>query len=339
MDINKIRQGSAPQPSSGTTAAGSVDQSSSGPSSAGNLGSSTASGAEVVRSGQVFDRGQTLALSGVSAPTVELATTAWADGQAVVARFQKPAMAVTDLAALIMLLEEVIRVLKSKDRLAQQADSDASLTTDMAAVSKMRTSAADKLEANKKQSNFQMIAGAVQIGMAGAGAFKLRAAGKAASRLGKISSETKDLTNNLKVATGKAAKSDIRQAMRMLREESAAVSNKCCNRRALTRASGRRLADLPLASESAWRVTIPTTASRPRQMRINCNRSHEGSRQPLNPGLRKSRSLRTYAANCSIRWHKTPPTQVRQTNVSSTPESFNYELRINDRGAGAVGSA
>jgi hypothetical protein len=226
MDINKIRQGSAPQPSSGTTAAGSVDQSSSGPSSAGNLGSSTASGAEVVRSGQVFDRGQTLALSGVSAPTVELATTAWADGQAVVARFQKPAMAVTDLAALIMLLEEVIRVLKSKDRLAQQADSDASLTTDMAAVSKMRTSAADKLEANKKQSNFQMIAGAVQIGMAGAGAFKLRAAGKAASRLGKISSETKDLTNNLKVATGKAAKSDIRQAMRMLREESAAVSNK-----------------------------------------------------------------------------------------------------------------
>jgi hypothetical protein len=226
MDINKIRQGSAPQPSSSTTAAGSVDQSSSGPSSAGNLGSSTASGAEVVRSGQVFDRGQTLALSGVSAPTVELATTAWADGQAVVARFQKPAMAVTDLAALIMLLEEVIRVLKSKDRLAQQADSDASLTTDMAAVSKMRTSAADKLEANKKQSNFQMIAGAVQIGMAGAGAFKLRAAGKAASRLGKISSETKDLTNNLKVATGKAAKSDIRQAMRMLREESAAVSNK-----------------------------------------------------------------------------------------------------------------
>lgn len=226
MDINKIRQGSAPQPSSGTTAAGSVDQSSSGPSSAGNLGSSTASGAEVVRSGQVFDRGQTLALSGVSAPTVELATTAWADGEAVVARFQKPAMAVTDLAALIMLLEEVIRVLKSKDRLAQQADSDASLTTDMAAVSKMRTSAADKLEANKKQSNFQMIAGAVQIGMAGAGAFKLRAAGKAASRLGKISSETKDLTNNLKVATGKAAKSDIRQAMRMLREESAAVSNK-----------------------------------------------------------------------------------------------------------------
>jgi len=226
MDINKIRQGSAPQPSSGTTAAGSVDQSSSGPSSAGNLGSSTASGAEVVRSGQVFDRGQTLALSGVSAPTVELATTTWADGQAVVARFQKPAMAVTDLAALIMLLEEVIRVLKSKDRLAQQADSDASLTTDMAAVSKMRTSAADKLEANKKQSNFQMIAGAVQIGMAGAGAFKLRAAGKAASRLGKISSETKDLTNNLKVATGKAAKSDIRQAMRMLREESAAVSNK-----------------------------------------------------------------------------------------------------------------
>jgi hypothetical protein len=226
MDINKIRQGSAPQPSSGTTAAGSVDQSSSGPSSAGNLGSSTAPGAEVVRSGQVFDRGQTLALGGVSAPTVELATTGWADGQAVVARFQKPAMAVTDLAALIMLLEEVIRVLKSKDRLAQQADSDASLTTDMAAVSKMRTSAADKLEANKKQSNFQMIAGAVQIGMAGAGAFKLRAAGKAASRLGKISSETKDLTNNLKVATGKAAKSDIRQAMRMLREESAAVSNK-----------------------------------------------------------------------------------------------------------------
>jgi hypothetical protein len=226
MSIDQVRSSSTARPNASADTPARSEASASVSVSAGNLGAGQSSTATGGSSTITTDRGQALALSGVRAPTTDGTGLDAAESKTLVGRFNRPAMAATDLAALILLLEEVIRTLKSKDRQAQQADSDASMTTDMAAVGKMRDSAADKLSATKKSSTFQMIAGAFQMGLAGAGAFKLRAAGKSASRMGKISEESKDLTNKLKTTSGKAAKSDIRQSMRQLREENTALSNK-----------------------------------------------------------------------------------------------------------------